>query len=69
VTRGERPSATGAQSQRTADGDRIDTVSWAQVTLHTDRWTAEQLFDHDVYGESGEAAGEVEDPIIGLTAT
>lgn len=51
--------------QTPAAGDKIDIVSWAQEDLYTDGWTAEQLFDQDVYGETGEEAGEVEDLIIG----
>ena len=57
---------TGTQAQQTTgDGDKIDIVSWAQEDLYTDGWTAEQLFDQDDYGETGEEAGEVEDLIIG----
>jgi sporulation protein YlmC with PRC-barrel domain len=53
-----------AESAQTT-GDKIDIVTWAQEDLYTEGWTAEQLFDQDVYGETGEEAGEVEDLIIG----
>ena len=57
---------TGTEAQQTTvDGDKIDIVSWAQEDLYTEGWTAEQLFDQEVYGETGEQAGEVEDLIIG----
>ncbi len=57
---------TGAEAQQTTgDGDKVDIISWAQEDLYTDGWTAEQLFDREVYGEIGDEAGEVEDLIVG----
>jgi sporulation protein YlmC with PRC-barrel domain len=56
---------TGTQAQQAGEGDKIDIVSWAQEDLYTEGWTAEQLLDQDVYGETGEEAGEVEDLIVG----
>lgn len=55
---------TSAQAQRTT-GDKIDIVTWAQEDLYTEGWTAEQLFDQEVYGQNGEEAGEVENLVIG----
>lgn len=57
--------ASAESQQTTGDGDKIDIVTWAQEDLYTEGWTAEQLFDQEVYGETGEEAGEVEDLIIG----
>ena len=49
-----------AQSQT----DKVDLVTWAQEDLYSG-WTADQLFDTDVYGQDGEQAGEVENLLIG----
>lgn len=45
--------------------DKVDIVGWAQADLYTEGWTAEQLFDQEVYGDDGEEAGEVENLIVG----
>lgn len=58
---GEQQQA--AQGQQTQD--KIAIVSWAQRDLYDSGWTAEQLFDQTVYGETGEEAGDVENLIVG----
>lgn len=58
--------AADQESQAQATNDqKIDIVSWAQEDLYTEGWTAEQMFDQDVYGANGEEAGEVENLLIG----
>jgi sporulation protein YlmC with PRC-barrel domain len=44
---------------------RIDLVTWSQRNLYDKGWTAQQLFDKDVYGANGDQAGEVENLLIG----
>jgi sporulation protein YlmC with PRC-barrel domain len=64
ASRAQSGQGSGAQAQRMG-GDKIDVLSWAQEDLYTDGWTAEQLFDQEVYGANGEEAGEIEDLVLG----
>ena len=57
------------QSAKQPSQEKIDIVSWAQRDLYEQGWTAEQLFDQTVYGQNGEEAGEVENLMIGRTAS
>lgn len=58
------PNAT--QSASNVDvGEIISLGEWDTETLYQSGWSAEALFDREVFGENGEEIGDVEDLIVG----
>lgn len=57
------------QGQQAAQGqEKIDLVAWAQERDFENGWTAEQLIDTEVQGQTGEDIGEVENLVVGTDA-
>ena len=80
TTTGQVSTATGTQqAQNTAAntgatagsdgaiqvGEVIPLDDWDMDTVYRSGWSAEALFDREVYGENGEEIGDVEDLIVG----
>lgn len=59
-------SATASQSASNVEvGEIISLNEWDAEGLYRSAWSAEALFDRQVFGENGEEIGEVEDLIVG----
>jgi sporulation protein YlmC with PRC-barrel domain len=52
-------------NQQGTQNGKIDLVTWSQRDFYNNGWTAQQLFDKDVYGENGDQAGDVDNLLIG----
>ncbi|MCF6370220.1 PRC-barrel domain-containing protein [Rhizobium halophilum] len=58
-------AATGGSASNVQVGEIISLNDWDAEALYQSAWSAEALFDRQVFGETGEEIGDVEDLIVG----
>lgn len=58
-------AAAGGAASNVQVGEIISLNDWDAEALYQSAWSAEALFDREVFGEGGEEIGDVEDLIVG----